>query len=587
MATTYNEPLIKITRGIPTDNTTQITQANVIPLLMGPSLGKLITVSNEAITRGATLYDDLDYDNVESILSVGDEEGIANYIGDTDYQINDASPVDQIQWLNNTSSPPSLGASSDYASGTVPADTYYGVITGTNSFGETIKSDEVSIDLVDTGSILWSWDGVCEHLTGFKLYVSTVSGNYTDKLLKTIATKGTRLYTWDGSDTPGAGSPPGANTAYRKPIEAATYYTSYRYRDYTYRTVLKKFLDLGDVYTDHDKTSAIGRAAEIIMAPPPKGNNCSEIYAIGIDPDDIATGELTAYETALVEAEKITEVVRVIPLSYHDAVNLAVVRHCQRLTYAEEMKPRICEIGGSADVYGPVGEVGSVMYKIDALGPNQEGGELINYTANGATSYRTVSDAGASTYVDTDSWPLRVSHAGARGALRDPSSGLTESSISGYIRLRNVGLDYNSKAERKYVGGVGALVYKYKNTPDEFGNGVIKLIQDQTVYTISAYYNETPIVEIDLLLAKFIHDTLYNHGHLGKKLTTARKFSIRKDIEDCMDAFRIKDWLSRPGKVIIKPYEEDPYRKVYCRYSYLPYFQLLGIYIDRHFIYST
>jgi len=203
--------------------------------------------------------------------------------------------------------------------------------------------------------------------------------------------------------------------------------------------------------------------------------------------------------------------------------------------------------------------------------------------------YKLYDETGSYTWVEKPAWPLCAAYAGRRAAIPDPSSGIAQSVI-GYGKLRLTktrGLDYTNRVQREYVGSVGALVFVYSNTPDANGVGHIQLVDDQTIYTISAYYNEASIVEIDLLLARYILTSLQERDLLGKKLTNSLKTQITSTIFDCETVYYIKNWILELGAVTLSAYALDPKRKVQVQYTYGPYFNLKGIYISRQFVYTT
>jgi hypothetical protein len=585
--TDYREPQITLERPEPTDSRQGLVQTSIIPLIIGPSLGKLSTIYNEAVTRGAGSTDALDNDEVESVMFLGDEYSMSTYTENVDFEID---INDDVEWLDNTASPPVGSASSDHSSGSLAADTYYYKITGTNDHGETTGSEEFSATLVSSGRIVVTWTGVDEKITGFKLYRSTTSGSFDDTLLTTISVAGQRIYYDDGTDSPGSGTPPVVNGCLRKPVEDDTYYISYKYRDYSDMGEINRYYNPADAYADHDKDSDIGIAIDLAMGPFPEGQGCGHLMVIGLNPTDVAgAGESGEYATALTKAEEISEVVNIVPLSYNDGVSQAVANHCRQMNDKEIVKPRICTLSGSADEYGPADTVGTVMAKIASLSPTTEGGELIRYVGNGGVQYKKQNDVGGYSWVEKPAWPLAVCYAAMRGASVDPSEGISQRAI-GYSKLRLMstkGLNFNNRVQREYVGSVGGLVFANATTATLNGIPEILLIDDQTVYTISAYYNESPIVEVDILMARQIWLNMYNSGVLGKKLTESRKFQIKQIIQNVQRQFKSKEWISGIGSVTTSASATDPNRRVNVVYTWKPYFCVKGIDITRQFVYTT
>lgn len=585
--TDYREPSITLYRPEPTDSQEGLVQSSVIPLIIGPSLGKLTTVYNEAVTRGAGSTDELANDDIESMVFVGDDFSTSTYTENVDYQI-DAS--DDAEWLDNTANPPVGSASSDPATGSLSAGTYYYKITGTNSHGETTGSTEFSATLSTTGRIVVTWNGVDEKITGFKIYRSDVSGTFDDTLLTTISVSGQRTYYDDGSDSPGTGTPPDTNSCYRKPAEGATYYASYKYRDYSDLGEINRYYNPADAYADHDKDSDIGIAVDLAMSSFPFGQGCGHILVIGLNPSDVAgAGEQGEYSTALTSAEEISEVVNIVPLSYNDGVNQSVVNHCRQMNDKEIVKPRLCTLSGSADEYGPEDTEGTVMAKIKSFAPTTEGGELIRYIGNGGVQYKKSDDVGGYSWIEKPAWPLAVCYAAMRGAASDPAEGISQRAI-GYRKLRLMktkGLDFTNRVYREYVGNSGGLVFTNATTATLNGIPEIMLIDDQTVYTTSAYYNESSIVEIDVMMARQIYLNMYNAGILGRKLTDSLKYRIKKVIQDIQRQYKSREWIRAIGSVTTSASSTDPNRRVNVSYSYLPYFNIKGIDIVRQFVYTA
>jgi hypothetical protein len=99
--------------------------------------------------------------------------------------------------------------------GTLPAATYYYVLTAINGNGETLKSNEVSqVTTGSTSTVTLSWAAITG-ATGYKLYRATSTG--AEVLLTTLGTVTT--FTDTGSLTPGSATPPTANTTAVSPIQ--------------------------------------------------------------------------------------------------------------------------------------------------------------------------------------------------------------------------------------------------------------------------------------------------------------------------------------------------------------------------------
>lgn len=86
------------------------------------------------------------------------------------------------------------------------------VVTATNATGETVRSDEVTVNVDNTTKrVTVSWKQVTG-ATGYKVYRTATPGTYAaNNLRATIGSGATISYVDDGSAT-GAGVPPGSNT---------------------------------------------------------------------------------------------------------------------------------------------------------------------------------------------------------------------------------------------------------------------------------------------------------------------------------------------------------------------------------------
>jgi hypothetical protein len=105
--------------------------------------------------------------------------------------------------------PTGLSATASGSGGTLAAQTYYYVVTATNSRGETLPSNEVQATTSgSTGSVRLTWTAV-SGATGYRVYRGTASG--AEKLLTSVGS--VTSYTDTGASTPGSQSPPTSNTA--------------------------------------------------------------------------------------------------------------------------------------------------------------------------------------------------------------------------------------------------------------------------------------------------------------------------------------------------------------------------------------
>jgi uncharacterized phage protein gp47/JayE len=95
--------------------------------------------------------------------------------------------------------------------GTIPAGTYFYVVTAVNADGETAASNELSNTLSGTTSkVTLGWSTVAD-ATSYNIYRSTTTG--TEVYLDTVYGSGTTSYIDLGSATPGVTTPPTTSTA--------------------------------------------------------------------------------------------------------------------------------------------------------------------------------------------------------------------------------------------------------------------------------------------------------------------------------------------------------------------------------------
>jgi hypothetical protein len=109
--------------------------------------------------------------------------------------------------------PVATSATGSTASGTLPAGTYYYVITATGASGETAPSNEVTATIVSDGHIDLVW-GAVSGATGYVIYRSTVSGTYgaTSKLTAPAASANTATDT--GGTALSSGTPSATGIGY-------------------------------------------------------------------------------------------------------------------------------------------------------------------------------------------------------------------------------------------------------------------------------------------------------------------------------------------------------------------------------------
>ena len=175
-------------------------------------------------------YDSLTNTNVTDIVEVRDAIGtIYNYL-EHYYLFRN-----RIYWLTATLTIPQNVDSTVLTDGSLPAGNYYYVVTAyrvTNSvtvtIGETTKSAEVPVSLTGVrNGVNLTWDNV-DFADGYRIYRSTATGNYTNKLIKDISIGNVNTFTDLGLPTI-TGTPATINAAYIRPAIGREYDVTYNY----------------------------------------------------------------------------------------------------------------------------------------------------------------------------------------------------------------------------------------------------------------------------------------------------------------------------------------------------------------------
>ena len=123
-------------------------------------------------------------------------------------QLGPQAVIELVTNIANPPNPPSLSA----VAGNLPPGTYYYTITRFSTFGETLPSTEVSIDLTATGGVLIDWGNTSASgwEKAFAVY-GRVSGS--ELFMQKVPTVNATDWTDNGSVTP-SGPMPTENTAY-------------------------------------------------------------------------------------------------------------------------------------------------------------------------------------------------------------------------------------------------------------------------------------------------------------------------------------------------------------------------------------
>ena len=163
---------------------------DVVPALIGRTLGKAVVVTDEAVTKGALdTADALTNADVRRIIKISDTlGGPANYTLGGQFVLTG----DTVDWAASVFIPtpiletPVVTVLDGGTWGATGA--HFFVITALNANGETVKSTQVSATVVTaTDSVTLRW-GRVPNATQYKVFETSITDDYTGSaLLATIA----------------------------------------------------------------------------------------------------------------------------------------------------------------------------------------------------------------------------------------------------------------------------------------------------------------------------------------------------------------------------------------------------------------
>jgi hypothetical protein len=415
---------------------------------IGQTLGAVTNITDEIVFRTlAQSFDVLANTVVNSISKISDvKNGIANYINNVDYVLDNGNHVD---WLGTFIHPPSsvVGSAIVTPGGVLAAGTYMYVVTAIrltalpSTEGETTPSVEVSVVVGGSNDgVQLSW-APAVNAQGYNVYRTAVNGaTGTETLLATVLGGASTGFLDNGSLTPGVTVPPVTNTATNRPADGATYYVSYNCTITTYFSPVL-FTSVNDLISAHGLTSdlcvagtlIIGNSAGVVI-----GQGASQVLTVAIPP----TPTLTDYEEALQTLEN-QQVDLVVILDGTSANQLAVAQHVIAMSDPTVGKSRMAIFGSPRNT--PIGDsttVGTSIYKarslnIDDAYGNPMGYRMI-YVANSSFFYNVQSPTGTPVLTQLDGWFLAAAVAGRIATLADVATPLTNKDIKGILTLGDV-----------------------------------------------------------------------------------------------------------------------------------------------------
>lgn len=201
-----------------------LSGGEVVPVIIGTSNGKTTLKSAYEAELGSTesyVFSGLGAEGPVSAISEIRSLAAGGIIYEENVDFTFTSGTQTIDWSLGTtiSQPYQFELVGSTTGGTLAADTYYYVVTAiktTNEtgpvVGETVVSNEQEVTTTGaTSSVKITWRAIAG-AEGYKIYRTTTSGDYTDKLLATVAGGFVTEYTDTGTAT-GTGSPPTVQTA--------------------------------------------------------------------------------------------------------------------------------------------------------------------------------------------------------------------------------------------------------------------------------------------------------------------------------------------------------------------------------------
>lgn len=545
---------------------------NVVPCIIGTSDGKITTVYNEEVERGAVGNTDaLANANVHDITFVGDTKNVTTYTKDTDYELYETGGVSYVKWLDNTITAPTLRTPTTTTGGALPAGTYVYTITATQTGGkETTQSAGQSITLTDsTSSVILQWDNIDAMASGYKIYRD-------DQLITTVSNAGTTTYT-DTGDAGGA-APPGSNTTEREPTAGATYYVTYDYKSYDYLNPTL-YSDLNALQTDHGIDSNIGVAGKLIMGKNGGGQECPQCWVVAVDSTSVASDLVGAYEAALAKLYRIDQFIAVVPLVSNEAINRKVMNHCEYMSSYRVGKERYCVLSSPQDT-----TYSQIVSSINELNYS----EYVRYIAIDTVNVKVYSDTSTYSWTEYDGWVLAAIYAGMRGAVTTPIDPLTNKVVKGDVKLvDDAGVDIYSIVEKDALGSVGGIVFEYMTAPlSSNALGVIRCRHDLTLTVNNAEYKHSSIWETDVYLNRAVRADLVAANIIGQPQSTELRDLATRVILRRLAVEKAAGLISSIEDVVVDEDEERPYTGWIITFNYTPRYPIDTIILKRRFNFS-
>lgn len=554
------------------------------PCVIGKTFGADTVLSNQPILRLAhpTTEDLLAYNTVERIISVSDVlGGIANYVNNVDYALDNATNPDSISWLGTFISPPTgVALLAGLVVPTAPrtglaANTYYYKISAIRQIalpstnGETTPSVEQSVVVGGpNNSVELSWTPVV-NAQGYNIYRSTASGVYVNTLIATVLGGASNSFLDDGYTT-GAGTPVGVNTARNMPADGATYYVTYEAVIFNYFNPVTYF-SLNDLIADHGLGSDVVIAGTLILGGTGLGQGASKCMVVSL-PDVTEASFLQALTNI-----STLDVQYVVPLVDDDAVALDVMNHCIERSSTLGQHPRFGIFGATRGT--PLGDpttVDSIVWKgtrlvIDDTDgvPQGRRGQFVD---NSGITMNVIQADGKPISVALDGWFLAAAHAGLVCALSDTATSGTFKQLQGIASLDFTFTDN----QRDFLQQNGLLTY-FVDT-----GGIIKCYQDRTLDTLIVENQERSIVSAD---DQIFRDLLaFFKAYVGRKITDQFKNSLKTGTDKVLGnelSAQILATYQKDSIVVTQPFADK--RIVIVTFTYTPIYPANQIIFQRAF----
>jgi len=499
MAFTYTPPGVSTNRiqGAVSDaNIGQRVQVG----LVGESLGQRKKVVGQEMILDGGLIDIIpETDPLLSLNQVrSDASGGIVWQMDVDYTPDISAP--NIDWTANTviNAPYILGATVTAARAGLTNVDYFYVITALRITdltepvtGETVKSNEIKVTVVNAPStITLRWTPV-RGASGYRIYrsIATAPRDYIDTLVAEIADGYIDSWT-DTGVTPGTGTPPGANTAYRRPAIGDTYFIDYvkRTQQFFQPTL---YTNLSDVNNDFGLGSDVAKAAKLIMGTSGGGNGARYLLITALPDSELASFQ-TAFDLLLGE-----NVDLLVPLSDSFGVAQSAFAHVvQASGEAYRHERRLVWGPARGTAVGAPASAGTMRWQLAQI-RGQIDDQRFTYVAPWAWAYTQGID-GTVTEEELDGCYLAGAVAGLIAAQPDRATSTINQAIQGISRLGQPGGVNLDNAMADVLASEGAFIIY-----PPVVSGIVFEVRDSL--TVSAESLENSCIEImmveDLLRA--------------------------------------------------------------------------------------